>query len=88
MVGRIWAMRGQVDRGIQEIEEGIRLARLEAPYRPAIAVLHYEKGMIEASAFRDDDAADSFRAALREDPGLTSAAEALDALGRRAPRGP
>ncbi len=85
MTARIHAQRGAVDEAVAELERAMDLARREALFRPAVALLHYETGTIEAAAGRTGKAAASYRAALKEDPGFTAAADALRAMGMQVP---
>ena len=84
MTARIHAQRGEVDEAVAELKDAIDLARREDLFRPAVALLHYETGTIEADAGRTDQAIASYRAALQEDPGFAAAAEALRAMEMRA----
>jgi len=81
MTARIDAQRGKVDAAVAELKDAMDLARREDLFRPAIALLHFETGTIEADAGRTDQAIASFRAALKEDPGFTAAADVLRAMG-------
>ena len=80
MTARIHAQRGEVDEAVAELQSAMDLARREDLFRPAVALLHYETGMIEQDAGRGERAAASYRAALQEDPGFAAAAEALRAM--------
>jgi len=83
MVAKIHAMRGETEPALEELDASIKLARRETLFRPDIAVLHYEKGLIQADAGRPADAAASFRAALRENPSFEPAAMALREVSER-----
>jgi hypothetical protein len=88
MTARIHAQRGEVDAAVAELKDAMTLARGEELFRPAVALLHYETGVIEQDAGRGAQAAASYRAALQEDPGFGAAADALRAMGMPVPGSP
>ncbi|MFQ5701358.1 MAG: tetratricopeptide repeat protein, partial [Acidobacteriota bacterium] len=88
IAARVYARRGEVDRALRELDLSMRLARDEPAYRSSLTVLLYEKGTIQAAAGRYLEAADSFRAVLRRDPGYSEAAEALRNLPGSHPEEP
>lgn len=83
MTARIHAQRGNPDAAVAELKDAMDAARAEVLFRPAVALLHYETGTIQHDAGRQADAVASYRAALREDPGFSAAADRLREMGER-----
>ena len=88
-VSRLREQRGEIDGATAEISSAIDAVRREEVYMHWAGRLYYTRGMIEGRAGRYAEAAGSFREALREEPGLPDASQALeDTLKKLAPSPP
>jgi protein O-GlcNAc transferase len=72
-LGRIYAMKGDLNRALAEFAVIFRT-------EPRYALYHYELGRIFESAKAVDKARQEYGRALQLDPGLSRAKEALDRL--------
>lgn len=87
VAARMWSADGEPDLAVEELDDALGLVREEPEYHKTIPLLYYEKGVVQADAGRHEDAIDSFRAALIENPQLEAAAEKL-AVSEEALRNP
>jgi len=79
IAARVHARRGQPGLAAAQITEAIERIRTDPAAAHQVPSLLYERGRIQAEAGLHQEAVESFRAALSEDPHYQEAAEALSA---------